>query len=77
MGGHETIEPCPSVSSYRQKFMYFGLGPIRHGAARPHEIWRQTGVGAVHASTHTPLQEYPKSRRPSRTVVRSRDCGGS
>ena len=27
MGGHETVEPCPSVSSYRQKFMHLRLGP--------------------------------------------------
>jgi len=31
MGGHETVEPRPSVSSYRQKFMHLGLDPSRHG----------------------------------------------
>jgi hypothetical protein len=30
MGGHEPVEPCPSVSSYRQKFMNLGLGLSRH-----------------------------------------------
>jgi len=30
MGGHEPIEPRPSVGSYRQKFMNLGLGLSRH-----------------------------------------------
>jgi hypothetical protein len=31
IGGHETVEPCPSVSSYRQKFMHLGLDLSQHG----------------------------------------------